>query len=547
MKKLILYLAIILTLSSVPFLAYADKAPYEASSSDACSIAGFDDPLICGTGRSNEERELKKRIKSVLETVYLWVGIIAVIVIVIGGIKYMTSAGEAEKIKNAKHTITYAIIGLVVTLAAFAITEFVIGALEGRAPEGGGTHAEEGGGGGSESEEAPIKSIQMASKTTLVEGDTMQIKVKIIPDYATDRTISFTSSNTGVATVSSTGLLKAKVPGETTITATAKSGVKATMKTTVVQKIQVSAVELKPTSLSLKIGKTSTITATIKPKDAADKSLTWKSSDPKIATVDNNGKVTAKKEGKATVTAKSTNGKTGKTTVTVEPPVKTYNALFKRTTLTHSGLVLDYFINVPKGATSDMPLVMFLHGDGNFNNPNGSKNLPQAKYMLKSKKFISLIPIGEKNKGTKGWERTSMRKALKALYDKTIKEYESDKKRIYIWGYSRGSIGTWNLINHYPNFFAAAVPMSCGPVSSNNPKNFKNTPIWALVGANDTDYNRRDSMKNFVKRINAAGGKAKFQAVPGKNHSNFSSWMGNMSHNPNYKMIVDDWMLTKHK
>ncbi|MBO4855096.1 hypothetical protein J5500_01660, partial [Candidatus Saccharibacteria bacterium] len=80
MKKLIL-LVICLCLSVIGFssgsIVHAETKPYEAQ--DACGIAGFDDPLICGTGESNEEKELQKRVKSMLETVYMWIGIIAVI------------------------------------------------------------------------------------------------------------------------------------------------------------------------------------------------------------------------------------------------------------------------------------------------------------------------------------------------------------------------------------------------------------------------------------------------------------------------------------
>ena len=64
---------------------------------DACSIAGFNDPLICGTPHEDEEAELKTRVRNVLNVVYLWIGIIAVIVMVIGGIRYMTSSDDAAK------------------------------------------------------------------------------------------------------------------------------------------------------------------------------------------------------------------------------------------------------------------------------------------------------------------------------------------------------------------------------------------------------------------------------------------------------------------
>ena len=57
------------------------------------------------------------------------VGIIAVIMLIIGGIKYVVSGGDAKKVTDAKNTVLYAIIGLVVCFLAFAIVNFVISAL----------------------------------------------------------------------------------------------------------------------------------------------------------------------------------------------------------------------------------------------------------------------------------------------------------------------------------------------------------------------------------------------------------------------------------
>ncbi|MBP5656658.1 Ig-like domain-containing protein [Candidatus Saccharibacteria bacterium] len=555
MKKLIIYLTAILTLSLVPVFTYAEKAPYEASSNDACSIAGFNDPLICGTGESNEEQELQKRIKRILETVYLWIGIIAVIVIVIGGIRYMTSTGEAEKIKGAKHAITYAIIGLVVTLAAFAITEFVIGALEGRAPEGGGTHAEGGGGSGgdsgggggsgggseggegggsSDSEEVPVKSLSMPSKTTLVIDKTMQLKIVILPDYATDKTLTFSSEDSNIASVSNTGLITAKKEGETTITAKAKSGVTASIRVTVTKPVEASNITLEPTSATIKIGKTVTIKATISPKNAADKTITWSTSDKNIATVTNGGKVKGIKEGSATITATAKNGVKATAKITVEPNVTKYDPVQKQLNYKHSnGHNLDYWLNVPKGATSGMPLVIFLHGDGEVNRPAAVKNLKQVKYMMSSTKFISLAPVTK----TTDWRSSHIQLALKGLIDKTIADYKSDTKRIYVWGFSRGAIGTWHIVNRYPKFFAAAVPVSCcggGTTASN----FKTTKIWALVGGLESDY--KHCMKSLVNSINNAGGSAKYTELGGQTH-------GSMSGAINYPEVVDNWMLKQHR
>jgi len=65
-------------------------------------------------------------IEQILMTVYIIAGMAAVIVIIIGGIRYATSAGDSSGVQSAKNTIQYAVVGLVVVLAAAAITDFVI-------------------------------------------------------------------------------------------------------------------------------------------------------------------------------------------------------------------------------------------------------------------------------------------------------------------------------------------------------------------------------------------------------------------------------------
>ena len=72
--------------------------------------------------------------KQVTNTILYIVGIIAVIMLIIGGIKYVISGGDSKKITDAKNTVLYAIIGLIIAFLAFAIVNFVISALP-KAPE----------------------------------------------------------------------------------------------------------------------------------------------------------------------------------------------------------------------------------------------------------------------------------------------------------------------------------------------------------------------------------------------------------------------------
>ena len=138
-------------------------------------------------------------------------------------------------------------------------------------------------------------------------GDTTTVKATLNPTNATNKNITWSSSNTSVATVTNIGTIKAIKPGTATITVkTNDTGKTATITVTVTQ--PVTAVKLNKTNTSINVNKSETITATISPSNATNKKVTWKSSDTTIATVNIDGKVTAKKAGKATITATTEDG-----------------------------------------------------------------------------------------------------------------------------------------------------------------------------------------------------------------------------------------------
>ena len=134
--------------------------------------------------------------------------------------------------------------------------------------------------------------------------------------------MTWKSSDAAVATVDANGKVTAVKAGEATITVTTEDGGKtATCKVTVQPKL-VSEITL--AALAIYVGESKAITATVKPDDATNKELTWKSSDTAVATVDATGKVTGKKTGSATITATAQDGSgvSGSCTVTVLSPVK---------------------------------------------------------------------------------------------------------------------------------------------------------------------------------------------------------------------------------
>ncbi|MDE6522521.1 MAG: Ig-like domain-containing protein, partial [Muribaculaceae bacterium] len=153
------------------------------------------------------------------------------------------------------------------------------------------------------------------SSAELKVGEATTLTATVLPENTTDKTVTWSSSNMSVATVDANGKIIAVALGEATITATC-GNVKATCKVTVVP-TPVTSVTLSTHSLSLTEGETATLSATIAPEDATDKTVTWTSSDEAVATVSEDGVVTAVKGGTATITATSANGKTADCTVTV--------------------------------------------------------------------------------------------------------------------------------------------------------------------------------------------------------------------------------------
>lgn len=78
------------------------------------------------TNQNKGGSDLPTTIKEVISTIFVILGILAVIMIIIGGIRYTTSNGDPGQIKNAKNTIMYAVIGLILAILSYAIVNFVL-------------------------------------------------------------------------------------------------------------------------------------------------------------------------------------------------------------------------------------------------------------------------------------------------------------------------------------------------------------------------------------------------------------------------------------
>lgn len=163
-------------------------------------------------------------------------------------------------------------------------------------------------------EEIDVESVSLDKTTlTLKPGTSDTLSATVAPEDATDKSLRWTSSNTNVATVDATGKVSAVADGTAVITAsTVDGGFTAQCTVTVSEdKPEIVAVEnvtLNKTSASLEVGETEQLTATVKPADAANKSVRWKSNDENVVSVDANGKLTAISSGMATVTVTTEEG-----------------------------------------------------------------------------------------------------------------------------------------------------------------------------------------------------------------------------------------------
>ena len=170
----------------------------------------------------------------------------------------------------------------------------------------------------------PVTNVELSATTgTLDIGQILTLTATVTPSTASNQGVTWSTSDSNVATVAN-GVVTAVGAGSATITATANdgSGYNATCAIMVNPRL-VSSITLNETTKTLNVGETLTLSATVAPDDATNKNVTWSTSDSSVATVDNNGKVTAKGAESATITATAADGSgiTGTCEITVNAPV----------------------------------------------------------------------------------------------------------------------------------------------------------------------------------------------------------------------------------
>lgn len=165
------------------------------------------------------------------------------------------------------------------------------------------------------------------STLSLTTGQNFTLQAMLSPSNATNKEVTWESSDAGVAAVSKDGVVTAKKAGKATIVVKAadESGKYASCVVTVTEaKKEVTGVTLNKSSLNLGVGGSEVLSATVLPADATNKQVTWLSSTPSIATVSQSGVVTGVKEGTTQISVITADGsKTAICSVTVSGQAQT--------------------------------------------------------------------------------------------------------------------------------------------------------------------------------------------------------------------------------
>jgi uncharacterized repeat protein (TIGR02543 family) len=163
-----------------------------------------------------------------------------------------------------------------------------------------------------------VTGVTVTPETTgVVIGKTVQLTAVVAPSDATNAAVSWSSSDTNIATVTEAGLVSGVAIGSATITATTSDGsfTDVCAVTVTADTVSVTGVVVSPKTVSLSAGGTSTLSASVAPSDATVSTVTWTTSNSNVASVSAAGVVTAVGAGSATITATTTDGNLTDTSV----------------------------------------------------------------------------------------------------------------------------------------------------------------------------------------------------------------------------------------
>ena len=349
----------------------------------------------------------------------------------------------------------------------------------------------------------PLESISLSKETAeIIKGKTLTLSVSFVPEETTDdKTVTWSSSNETVATVTSAGKVKALKAGTADITAAC--GECSAVCTVTVKEIKLSKITLSKKTLTIAEGASKTLKVTYSPSNTTDsKTIKWTSSNKKVATVTSKGKVTAKKKGTATITAKC-----GTKKATCKVTVK--GIALKSIKLNKTKLTMD------KGTSKTLKVTY---------TPSNTTHSKKITWSSSNKKVATVSSKGKvtaKNYGTA--TITAKCGTKKATCKITIKNgYENVSKGYTLLNDMRtgGKIWYWNEDNKTKTYFNTN--------SSNQLSALKKD-----AGLEKTAKLRAKELATYYAHVRP-NGESCFTAYP-----NYLSWMGE---NIAYGFTTIEWV-----
>ena len=195
--------------------------------------------------------------------------------------------------------------------------------------------------------------------------------------------------------------------------------------------------------------------------------------------------------------------------VTPSGSIKSYSA--------STGRTIYYYVGGPTNMVSNLPLIVYLHGDGSVGNPDNLTYGEMTAYVKQvyqeNPPFVYLLPYTE----TTSWTDGNRPQTVIELIDKIASEYQVNKNKIILSGGSRGAMGAWFIANQYASKFSAFMPIS--GTGNITPSNFRSLPTRAIVSTDGSDSWCYSNMQTNCNNISNIGGRCQFIPMNGYTHN----------------------------
>ncbi len=185
---------------------------------------------------------------------------------------------------------------------------------------------------------------------------------------------------------------------------------------------------------------------------------------------------------------------------------------------------VNYLLYLPPDYGRDpqhkWPLILFLHGQLEWgDDPTVLTRQGVPRLLDEGADLPAIVASPQTPEGQRWWPRTAI---LNAFLDRIAADYAVDPQRIYLTGISMGGYGAWAMAIHYPQRFAALVPIAGGAdyATDNVPPEIcglKDVPTWAFHGEQDLNVPCTESV-NAVEALQACGGNARLTLYPDAAH-----------------------------